>query len=54
LALYASLVEFYTVCKLQRMAVPAARVYPLCFANHRLREINDNLIEAFIHLVNGY
>jgi hypothetical protein len=51
---YASLVEFYTVYKLQRMAVPTARLYLLCFAYHRLREINDNLIEAFIHLVNGY
>jgi hypothetical protein len=51
---YASLVEFYTVYKLQRMAVSAARLYLLCFAHHRLREINDNLIEAFIHLVNGY
>jgi hypothetical protein len=51
---YASLVEFYTVYKLQRMAAPAARLYLLCFAYHRLREINDNLIEAFIHLVNGY
>ena len=26
----------------------------MCFAYHRLQEINDNLIEAFIHLVNGY
>jgi TnpA family transposase len=51
---YASLVEFYTVYKLQRMAVPAAWLYLLCFAYHRLQEINDNLIEAFIHLVNGY
>ena len=51
---YASLVEFYTVYKLQRMAVPTAQLYLLCFAYHRLREINDNLIEAFIHLVNGY
>jgi hypothetical protein len=51
---YASLVEFYTVYKLQRMAAPTARLYLLCFAYHRLQEINDNLIEAFIHLVNGY
>jgi TnpA family transposase len=51
---YASLVEFYTVYKLQRMAAPTARLYLLCFAYHRLQDINDNLIEAFIHLVNGY
>jgi hypothetical protein len=51
---YASLVEFYTVYKLNRMAVPATRLYLLCFAYHRFRQINDNLIEAFIHLVDGY
>jgi TnpA family transposase len=27
------------------------RLYLLCFAFHRFRQINDNLIEAFIHLV---
>jgi len=46
--------SFYSVYKLQRMAVPTARLYLLCFAYHRLREINDHLIEAFIHLVDGY
>ena len=51
---YASLVQFYTVYKLQRMAVPTARLYLLCFASHRYRQINDNLIEAFIHLVDQY
>jgi len=51
---YASLVEFSTVYKLQRMAAPTTRLYLLYFAYNRLREINDNLIEAFIHLVNGY
>lgn len=51
---YASLVQFYTVYKLQRMAVPTARLYLLCFASHRFRQINDNLIEAFIHLVGQY
>jgi hypothetical protein len=50
----ASLVQFYTVYKLQRMAVPTARLYLLCFASHRYRQINDNLIEAFIHLVDQY
>ena len=29
---YASLVQFYSVYKLQRMAVPTARLYLLCFA----------------------
>jgi len=51
---YASLVQFYTVYKLQRMAVPTARLYLLCFATHRFRQINDNLIDAFIHLVDDY
>jgi TnpA family transposase len=51
---YASLVQFYTVYKLQRMPVPTARLYLLCFASHRFRQINDNLIEAFIHLVDQY
>jgi hypothetical protein len=44
----------YTVYKLQRMAAPTTRLYLLCFAYQRLREINDNLIEAFIHLVDSY
>jgi len=51
---YASLVQFYTVYKLQRMAAPTARLYLLCFATHRFRQINDNLIESFIHLVDDY
>lgn len=44
---YASLVKFYTVYKLQRMARAQTRLYLLCFAYHRFRQINDNLIEAF-------
>ena len=51
---YASLVKFYTVYKLQRMPVGITRLYLLCFAFHRFRQINDNLIEAFIHLVDQY
>jgi hypothetical protein len=51
---YASLVKFYTAYKLQRMPKGAARLYLLCFAFHRFRQINDNLIEAFIHLVSQY
>ena len=41
---YASLVKFYTVYKLQRMALAIARLYLLCFTYHRFRQINDNLI----------
>jgi TnpA family transposase len=51
---YSSLVQFYTVYKLQRMAKPTARLYLLCFAYHRFRQINDHLVEAFLHLVDGY
>src|SRR5450755_2523205 len=51
---YASLVQFYTVYKLQRMASEIVQLYLLCFAYHRFRQINDNLIEAFIHLVDQY
>lgn len=51
---YASLVKFYTVYKLQRMSPATARLYLLCFAYHRFRQINDNLIEAFIHWVGRY
>lgn len=51
---YASLVKFYTVYKLQRMPKGATRLYLLCFAFQRFRQINDNLIEAFIYLVDDY
>src|SRR5260370_717255 len=36
--------------------MPAAttRLFLLCFAYYRFRQINDNLIEAFIHLVDQY
>ncbi len=51
---YASLVKFYTVYKLQRMPLTTARLYLLCFAYYRFGQINDTLIEAFIHLVDHY
>jgi hypothetical protein len=51
---YAGLVKFYTAYKLRRMSQATVRLYLLCFAYHRFRQINDNLIEAFIHLVNQY
>jgi TnpA family transposase len=51
---YASLIKFYTVYKLKRMAGGPARLYLLCFAYYRFRQINDNLIDAFIHLVDQY
>lgn len=51
---YASLVKFYTVYKLQRMARTTTRLYLLCFAYYRFGQINDHLIEAFIHLIDQY
>lgn len=41
---YSSLVKFYTVYSMRRMAPSTARLYLLCFAYHRFRQINDNLI----------
>ena len=51
---YASLVKLYTVYRLKRMDPGPARLYLLCFAYYRFRQINDNLIEAFIALVDQY
>lgn len=51
---FSSLVDFYTLYKLQRMPRGTARLYLLCFAFHRFRQINDRLIEAFIHGVDQY
>ena len=51
---YASLVKFYSVYKLQQMPRASARLYLLCFAFHRFRQISDNLIESFVHLVEHY
>lgn len=51
---YASLVPFYTIYKLRRMAVATTRLYLLCFAHQRFGQINDNLTDAFIHLVDQY
>jgi len=51
---YASLVMYYTVYKLQRMDPLVARLYLLCFAYHRYRQINDHLVEAFMVRVEAY
>lgn len=48
------MLKFYTVYKLQRMPEATARLYLLCFAYPRFRQINDNLVEAFLHLVDPY
>lgn len=51
---YASLVQLYVAYKLQRMAASTAQLFLLCFAYHRFRQINDNLIDAFTQLIDQY
>ena len=48
-AYYASLVHYYTVFDLRRMAPGQCHLYLLCYAWQRYRQINDNLVEAFGH-----
>jgi hypothetical protein len=36
------------------MAMPTTRLYLLCYAWQRYRQLNDNLIDAFIHLIAQY
>lgn len=51
---YSSLVEYYTVYKLNRMSVDTSNLYLLCFVYNRFQKINDNLVDAFISLTNKY
>ncbi|WP_228124822.1 hypothetical protein [Glaciimonas soli] len=51
---YGALLKFYTIFRLQRMQRATASLYLVCFAHQRFREINDNLTDAFIHLVGQY
>lgn len=51
---YAALVQFYSLYKLRRIKVSMARLYLICFTFYRFRQINDNLIEAYIYLVGQF
>ena len=51
IAYYATLVDFYTVQKLQQLSAGMARLYLLCFLLQRYRKINNNLIDALIYHV---
>lgn len=51
---YASLVDYYTVDKLQKLAYEKVRLYLLCYAFYRFQKINDNLVNSFIYYVNNY
>lgn len=51
---YASLVDYYSVYKLKRMAKEIAQLYLLCFVLDRYQRLNDNLFTAFCALVGQY
>ena len=46
---YASLVDYYTVTKLQRFDHPTRQLYLLCYLQSRYRNINEHLADAFIY-----
>jgi len=48
---YATLVDYYTVQKLQQLPTGMVYLYLLCFILHRYQKFNDNLINAFIFQV---
>jgi TnpA family transposase len=50
-AYYATLVDYYTVQKLQQLPGGMARLYLLCFLLQRYQKINDNLVNALIYHV---
>jgi hypothetical protein len=51
---YASLVDYYTVYKLKRMAESTSRLYILCFIHDRYRRLNDHLLNAHCALIRRY
>lgn len=51
---YASLVDYYTVYKLKRMADSSSRLYLLCFIHDRYRRLNDHLLNAHCALIRRY
>ena len=51
---YASLVDYYSVYKLKRLAKETAQLYLLCFILDRYQRLNDNLVTAFCALVAQY
>ena len=51
---YASLVDYYTIYKLNRMSRGIVSVYLLCFVHNRYQRIKDNLINCLISLVRKY
>jgi len=51
---YASLVDYYSVFRIQRLYKRIANVYLLCFIYHRYQRINDNLVNALIYHVRKF
>jgi TnpA family transposase len=51
---YASLVNYYSVFRLKRLAQGVVHVYLLCFVYHRYQQAHDNLINSLIYHVRRY
>ncbi|EKU96540.1 transposase, TnpA family, partial [Leptolyngbya sp. PCC 7375] len=51
---YASLVTYYSVFRLKRLAQSMVHVYLLCFVYHRYQRAHDNLINSLIYNVRRY
>ncbi len=51
---YASLINHYSVFRLQRLSKWVKYLYLLCFVYHRYQKLNDNLIISFLHNVKQF
>lgn len=51
---YASLVEFYSVYRLNIRDVKIVRVYLICFLYHRFHKFNDNILNAMKYNISLY
>ena len=51
---YASLVTYYSVFRLKRLAQGIVHVYLLCFVSHRYQRLHDNLISSLRYNVRRY
>ncbi len=49
IAYYASLANFYTIYDLRRLKAGQTKLYLLCYAWQRYRQLTDNLVEAFCY-----
>lgn len=51
---YASLVNFYSVFRLQQLDEGLVFIYLLCFVHHRYQQLHDNLINSLLYHVRQY